>query len=467
MPKIVIIGAGSAVFSKNLIADILAYPALKNAEIALVDIDAERLKTVELMARAINNSMETQCVVRATTDRREALPGADFVICTMGIGGIEAVRDDLEIPLRFGLRQTVGDTLGIGGIFRAARSIPEILRLCKDIEELCPAAFLFNYANPMAMHCLAIQRHTSVRATGLCHGVRNTARTMRMITAMMEITPSEIERHFSRPPDDPERIREWSDWTAKGEDPDLSYICAGINHMAFFLRFESGGRDLYPLLRQAMELPHIRRLDPVRFELYKWLGYFMTETSGHTAEYTPWFMKSEQEINNRHLDVVSYINTCKALERDYRLLRGLILAGEPVIKLPYKRSVEYAPEIINAIATDQPVTFNGNLHNNGGALISNLPGDCCVETPCIADSRGFTPTETINLPPQCAALIRTNVNIQDLAVRGIVEGRRDYIYQAAMLDPNTAATLTLPEIRNLVDAMFAAHAERLPPALRK
>ena len=467
MVKIVIVGAGSAVFSKNLIADILAHEALCDAELALVDIDTERLKTVTAMAKSINATLGARGVISATANRLEALPGADFVICTVGVGGIDAVRDDLEIPLKFGVKQTVGDTLGIGGIFRSARSIPEVLRLCEDMERLCPRAYLINYTNPMAMHCLAIQRVSPIRAVGLCHGVRNTAKTMRMLVAMVETaTPDEIATHFARPWNDATRNREWRDWMAMGNDPALSYTCAGINHMAFFLRFESGGKDLYPELKRALDIPHMLRMDPVRFELYRWLGFFMTETSGHTAEYTPYFLKSEEEIANRFLRVIDYINTCKDLDAEYRALRDRIHAGEQMISMPYTLSVEYASGIINGIVTDKPYLFNGNVHNRGGALISNLPGDCCVEVPCVADRAGYTPTYIGDLPPQCAALIRTNVNVQDLAVRGIVEGKKEYIYQAAMLDPNTSSTLTLPKIKELVDAMFVAHAHRLPPALQ-
>lgn len=465
--KVAIIGAGSAVFSKNLIGDMLWHESLRDIDLRLMDVDAERLETAEAMALSITATLGARCRVTATRDRRRALEGADFVVCTIGVGGIEATRIDLEVPLRFGVRQTVGDTLGMGGIFRSARSIPEVMRLCADIRELCPDALLMNYTNPMAMHCLAIQRATRVKAVGLCHGVQGTARTMRMLTAMLDYPAAAIERHFRRPWNHPIRVREWQEWIRKGEDPELSYLCAGINHMAFFLRFESGGRDLYPLLWKAFDLPHVYRMEPVRFELFRWLGYFMTETSGHTAEYTPYFLKDGRETRARHLRVKGYVKDCRDLDAAYRALRRSVLGGKPVVATPYSPSQEYASRIMNAIVTGRPFVFNGNVHNRGGALIGNLPGDSCVEVPCVASRTGIAPVAVGELPPACAALIRTNINVQDLAVRGILEERRDLIYQAAMLDPNTGSTLTLPAIRKLCDAMFAAHAKRLPRGLAR
>jgi alpha-galactosidase len=301
---------------------------------------------------------------------------------------------------------------------------------------------------------------------GLCHGVVNTAQTFRMIAAMASEKPSVIWRHFNRPYGDPVREREWLEWMRLGEDPDLSYTCAGINHMAFFLRFESKGRDLYPLLRKAMDIPHLFRFDPVRFDLMRRLGYFMTETAGHTAEYVPYFLKRESEVARCFLRVSSYIQTCRDQDAAYRVLRRAVKAGKPMAELPYQPSREYASRIIHGLVTGRPFVFNGNVHNQGGALISNLPGDCCVEVPCTVDRQGVRPSAVGDLPPACAALIRTNVNVQDLAVRGILEGDRRYIHQAVMLDPNTASVLTLAEIDRLVDAMFRAHAKRLPKNLR-
>ncbi len=465
--KITMIGAGSAVFGRNLVADILWHDALRASEIRLMDIHSERLKTAEGMARLLARDFGAkQFRILATRDRRRALEGADVVINTMGVGGLDAVRDDLTIPARYGVRQTVGDTLGPGGIFRALRSVPELLRVCNEMAELCPEAWLLNYSNPMAIHCLAVERATRIRHVGLCHGVQGTARTMRMIVAIADESPRAIWRHFRRPYDSPARVEEWKRWWDQGDDPDLQYLCAGINHMAFFLTFRSGGRDLYPALWRAARIPHLRRFDPVRFALMERLGHFMTETNDHTAEYTPYFLKKPEEVARYHLRVGGYLETCRKLEREYRRLRQTVRRGRPIVPLPYVPSQEYAARILNALATGRPFVFNGNVHNQGGALISNLPGDCCVEVPCVADGNGIRPMTVGDLPPACAALIRTNVNVQDLTVRAILEGNRRYVRQALMLDPNTAGTLTLTQMDRLLDALFRAHSRRLPPDLR-
>jgi alpha-galactosidase len=464
--KIAFIGAGSTVFSRNVIGDILWHDALKESELRLVDLDRDRLATAKGMADILARQFGAPARITASTDRRKALDGADVVISTIGVGGYAATRDDLAVPARFGIAQVVGDTLGPGGIFRAVRGVPELLRICGDMAALCPGALLLNYSNPMAMHCLAVERATRIQHVGLCHGVVNTAQTMRMITAMMEESPAVLTRHFKRPYGHPERNREWLDWMARGADPDLAYTCAGINHMAFFLRFESKGRDLYPLLRKAMDIPHLWRFDPVRFDLFRRLGFFMTETSGHTAEYTPYFLRDKAESDRVFLRVAGYLETCRDQEAAYKGLRKEVKAGRPMAEMPYKPSREYASRIINGLATGRPFVFNGNVHNRGGALISNLPGDCCVEVPCTVDRQGVRPSAVGDLPPACAALIRTNVNVQDLTVRGILEGDRRYIRQALMLDPLTAGSLTLAGIDKLADALFKAHAARLPANLR-
>jgi alpha-galactosidase len=466
MIKIVFVGAGSAVFSKHILTDVMLHPALAGAHVALVDIDPERLETVRRMAESLRATLGARVSLSATTRRRAALRGADFVVNAMGVGGVAATRVDLGLPARFGLKQTVGDTLGVGGIFRAARSIPEVLRLCEDIEVLCPRAWLLNYTNPMAMHCLAIQRATRVNVVGLCHGVCNTARFLRAVSAMADIRPAVIARHFRRPWNDAIRVKEWTDWMALGDDPALGYTCAGINHMAFFLRFETAGRDLYPKLRAASESPSLSRLDPVRFELFRRLGLFMTETSNHTAEYVPYFLGREAEIRRLELRVNGYLSVCLELTAAYRQLRRTLAAGRPVIDTPYRLSVEYAARIMNAMVTGDPYVFNGNVHNRGGALISNLPGDACVEVPCVVDRQGIRPLAVGALPPQCAALIGPNISVQDLAVRGILEGSPERIRQAIMMDPNTASQMPLGRMDQLVDAMFKAHAKYLPGNLR-
>lgn len=464
--RIAFIGAGSVVFSKNVIADMLWHDSLKEIDLRLVDIDPARLETSFGMAKKLNAQLGAGANISATDDRRQALDGADFVINCIGVGGFAATETDLKIPMKFGVKQTVGDTLGIGGIFRSARSIPVLLQICQDMSELCPDALLLNYTNPMAMHCLAVQRATSIKHVGLCHGVQGTARTMRMIIEMMSEQPEVIENHFNRPWGDAKRDEEWQNWMARGNDPDLSYTCAGINHMAFFLRFESKGNDLYPLLRKASEIPHMQSLDPVRFELFRRLGYFMTETSGHTAEYVPYFLKHDDEIEKHSLRVAGYLQTCNDQDRHYQELRDSVKSGVDIVDTPYCLSQEYASRILNAVVTNDTFVFNGNVHNQGGELISNLPGDSCVEVPCKIDAEGIHPIPVGKIPPQCAALIRTNINVQDLTVSGILEGNRDRMKQAAMMDPATMSQISLPELDKLMDAMFEAHADRLPENLK-
>ena len=468
MKRISLIGAGSVVFGKNVIADILWHEALRDAEFRLMDVDPVRLDVAARMAEGINRDLGAGARIVKTRDRRRALDGADFVISTMGVGGYPATVVDHRVPARFGVRQVIGDTLGVGGIFRAVRGVPVLLDLCADMEELCPGALLLNYSNPMAMHCLAIERATRIRHIGLCHGVQNTAHLLRSLVGMLAqgVTRTQVARHMARPFDSKLRVREWLDWMELGVDPRLNYLCAGINHMAFFLRFRSGERDLYPALRRASATPHLRRLDPVRFELFDQLGWFMTETSGHTAEYVPYYLHSDAEIRDKALRVSGYLRTCRELERSFQSVRRAVSSRRSVIPLPYFPSNEHASRILNAVVTGRPYVFNGNVHNAGGALISNLPGDACVEVPCVADSTGVTPTRVGDLPPACAALIRTNINVQDLAVRGILEGDRTYIRQAMLVDPATAAQLPPRRIDELCDAMFRAHARQLPRNLR-
>lgn len=467
MTKIAFIGAGSAVFSRNIVADILSFPALEDVEIVLMDIDERRLNIALKMSQDINTLFGTKAKISATLDRRQAIDGSDFVMSCIGVGGKEAVHDDLKIPFKHGLRQTIGDTLGVGGIFRSARGIPVLLDICREMEELCPKALLMNYSNPMATHMLAVARATSIQSVGLCHGVVHTAQLIRALVEMRKIPAEEIEAHFTKEWGSAERTEEWLRWMSLGDDPDLSYTCAGINHMACFLTFTSKGRDLYPEIREAVGMSKLRRLDPVRMEMVRWLGMYLTETSTHMAEYLPYFMRHDSEVERHDLRVLGYIDTVEDLDRATAQLEKELAAGQPPVAVPYKRSVEYASRIINAVATNEPYVFNGNVHNGGGRLISNLPGDSCVEVPCVADARGISPTSVGNLPPQFAALITTNVIVQDLIVRGILEKSKDFLYQAAILDPNTSASLTLPQIADLMKEMFEAHRERIDPELAR
>jgi alpha-galactosidase len=478
MPKIAIIGAGSMVFSMNVIADILAHDALKDAHFALMDIDPERLAVAEAMAKSVNTTRGASATVEATADRRAAIDGADYVINTVGVGGFEATKTDFDVPDRFGVRQVIGDTLGIGGIFRSLRSIPVVLGICRDIEELAPDAQLLTYTNPMATHVLAIARATRVKAVGLCHGVRYTRGRMIMLAAMAEMSPAEIDALLNDyDPHEPHgtAFSKFHHSFAVDEHPEVETLCAGINHMAAFLTFRrsTGSRpdgrnseDLYPLLHKAYESPAIRQLEEVRLDLFKRLGYFFTETSGHISEYLPWYLHSDDEVRRLGLRPGAYIRTCEELEQTFRDCKRKAEAGEPFIQPDRPVSIEYCSRIINAMETGEPFKFNGNIHNRGGELITNLPGDCCVEVECVADGDGIRPTWSGELPPQCAAMMRTNINVQDLIVRAILEERRDHVYHAAMFDPNTAATLTLPRIHELVDAMITAHGDLMPDFLK-
>jgi alpha-galactosidase len=469
MPRIAIIGAGSMVFSRNVIADILAFDALKDVTFALMDVDPERLRVAGAMAESINATRGADATVETTSDRRKAVAEADVVINTIGVGGIEATRVDFDVPERFGLRQVIADTLGIGGIFRSLRSIPVVLDLCRDLEELAPQARLLTYTNPMATHVLAIARATNVDVVGLCHGVQYTRGRMILLAHLAETPPDEVEALLTDyDPHEPEEspAARMSHRFAAEPHPEIETLAAGINHMAAFLVFRRDGEDLYPLLHRAAANPLIRRLEEVRLEILQRLGYFMTETSGHLSEYLPWFLRSDPEIARLRLRPRAYLRTCEDLEQTFRRHRRMAETGEPFIPPDRPVSIEYAARIVHALVTGRPAAFNGNLHNRGGELIANLPGDCCVEVRCIADADGIRPNWSGEVPPQCAALMRTNINVQDLVVRAILEERRDHVEHAAMLDPNTAATLTLPQIHELVDAMIAAHGDRMPPFLR-
>jgi alpha-galactosidase len=418
--KVTLIGAGSTVFAKNLIGDILSFPELaEGLTISLMDIDEDRLHVSERVTSALNANV----AVEATLDRRAALDGADYVITMVQVGGYRpATVIDFEVPKRFGLRQTIGDTLGIGGIMRGLRTIPVLLDICRDMEELCPNAVLLQYVNPMAMLGWAIARESPIRTVGLCHSVQGTARDLAVDLDL----PS-------------------------GE---LDYRCAGINHLAFYLELAHRGRDVYPELRAKRDIPDWNR---VRYEVLRHFGYFCTESSEHLAEYVPWFIKSSRPelIDEFNIPLDEYPRRCEAQIAEWDQLSMRLDSLLP------QRSDEYGSRIIRALETGEPFAFNGNVMNDG--LIDNLPY-CCVEVPCVADGDGITPEPVGALPPQLAALIQTNVNVQTLTVEAALTGDRDHVYHAAMLDPHTAAELTLSEIRDLVDALLEAHELSLQPA---
>ena len=419
MPKIAFVGAGSTVFTRNLVGDVLSHPELRESTFALMDIDPERLRTSEQVVRSLGARD-----VLATDDRRAALDGADYVVTSFQVGGYRpSTVIDFEVPKRHGLRQTIADTLGVGGIMRGLRTIPVLLDVCRDIEDCCPDALLLQYVNPMAMLCWAVAEASSVRSVGLCHSVQHTA--------------AELARDLGVPADE------------------IDYHVAGINHMAFFLRLERGGEDLYPALREVAP-PDGNR---VRYELLKHFGYFVTESSEHFAEYVPWFIKAGRWdlLERFNIPLDEYPRRCEAQIAGWEALRRRVEAGE---ELPAARSQEYGADIIRACETGAPLRFNGNVPNRG--LIDNLPQDCCVEVPCVAGANGIEPQPAGALPRHLAALMQTNVNVQGLTVDAALTGNRESIYHAAMLDPHTAAELSLDEIAALVDDLLAAHGAWIP-----
>ena len=428
-PKIAFVGAGSVEFTKNLLGDILTFPELASAQIALHDIDAERLAAAEAIARWTNESVGGAATITASLERRAALAGADYVINMVQVGMHEATVIDFELPLRHGVRQTIGDTLGIGGIFRALRTIPVMLGIAGDMAAECPDAWLLNYTNPMAMLCWEVYAGSPIdRVVGLCHSVQHTTRRLAELVGV---------------PFD-----------------EVTFLGAGINHQSFILRFERDGEDLYPLLDEAIERdPELART--VRVELYRRLGYFPTESSEHGAEYVPWFMRHDEMLERFRIPVGEYVRRSEENLVEYERIRAALAAGEG---FEIERSLEYGSLIIHSIETGVERVIYGNVRND--ALIDNLPHGCCVEVPCVVDRTGVRPTHVGALPPQLAALNRTFANVCELTVRAALDGKPEHVYHAAMLDPNTAASLTLDEITLLVDELRAAHGDALPEALR-
>jgi len=429
MAKIAIIGAGSVVFCKTLILDILATEGLENTEFALMAPSTRRTPQVESFITRVIEANGLPARVSITTNRTEVLKNADYVITTFQVGGINGFEYDYKIPLKYGVDQCIGDTLGPGGIFRALRSIPVIMDLAEEMEKVCPRAYLLNYVNPMAMVCWALGK-TKVKFVGLCHGVQT---TLDLISGYTDIPKEEID-----------------------------YLCAGINHMAWFLELKHRGRDLYPLLRERFEQPEYYVNEKVRGETFRHFGYFMTESTGHLAEYLPYFRK-----NQRALDLYcdesgfggesgAYYNWCNYVDKKYA--ERDILADETP-QLP-DRSVEYGSYIIEALELGQPFKLNGNVINNG--MITNLPADCCAEGPVYADKTGLQKTIVGDLPPQCAALNLTNINVQRLAVEAAINGDTENIVHACALDPLTSAVLTLKEIREMAAEMLEAEKAWLP-----
>jgi alpha-galactosidase len=428
--RIAFIGAGSVVFTKNLLGDIFDFPALGEVEIALHDIDPDRLETAEAMAHYVATVRGARPTISSHLDRRAAIDGSDFVLNMVQIGGHEATLRDFEIPARYGVRQTIGDTLGIGGIFRTVRTADHMLALGHELADLCPdEAWLLNYTNPMAALCELVYKGTPTRnVVGLCHSIQNTTEDL---CDLLGVPQGEVV-----------------------------FLAAGINHQAFFLRFEHRGESLYPRLdaRIAGD-PELQRR--VRVALYRRLGFYPTESSEHAAEYVPWFMAHDDEIGHYRIPVDLYLRRSEANLEEYARVKDALASGEPI---EVKRSNEYASVIVNSIVTGEPSVIYGNVPNAG--LISELPEGACVEVPCLVDATGIRPTAIADYPAQLAALNRTYAGVVDLTVRAVLEGRPDHLRHAAMVDPATAAALTLDEIDALCDELTQAHGDLIPAALR-
>lgn len=440
-PKITFIGAGSTVFMKNIVGDILQRPALVGATIALMDIDPKRLEESGLVANKLVETLGVPARVETHADQRAALAGADFVVVSFQIGGYEpATVTDFEIPKKYGLRQTIADTLGIGGIMRGIRTVPHLWKICEDMRAVCPDAIMLQYVNPMAINTWAIAaRYPDIRQVGLCHSVQGTA--------------EELAHDLGLPI---ERIR---------------YRSAGINHMAFYLNFEEmlddgSARDLYPDLVAAYRAGKAGRPswnprcpNKVRYEMLLKTGYFVTESSEHFAEYTPWFIKRDRPdlIEKLGIPLDEYKVRCVEQIAAWDKQAASFRTAD---RIEVSASREYASEIVNSVVTGTPSVIYGNVRNDG--LITSLPDGCAVEVPCLVDANGLQPTHIGALPPHLAAIMRTNVNVQELTVQALLTENKEHIYHAAMMDPHTAAELDLDQIWNLVDDLLVAHNDLLP-----
>jgi alpha-galactosidase len=462
MTKITFIGAGSTVFAKNLMGDILSYRELQDATIALFDVDPHRLALSHRVGERIAATLGAHPTFEVTSDRERALDGADYAINMIQVGGYEpSTVIDFEIPKRFGLRQTIADTLGIGGIMRGLRTVPVLLSMAHDMERLCPDVLHLNYVNPMAINCLGLNRGSRIRTVGLCHSVPHTA--------------SELAADIGVPVEE------------------IDYLVAGINHVAFYLKFARNGVDLTPDIRRVAEEGRMPAHNRVRYEMFRRLGYFVTESSEHFAEYVPWFIKQGRDdlIERFNIPLDEYVYRCQAglrswdyIERellepgstDPEALRA-VLEATPLMPTmiegtvagvrslgEVRRSSEYGSTIIHAIETNTPKVIYGNVANHG--LIDDLPAGCTVEVPCLVDAQGVQPTRIGRIPPHLAALMQTHVNVQTLVVEAILTGNREHVYHAAMLDPHTGSELDLDQIWALVDALIEAHGEYIPAALR-
>lgn len=435
MAKIVFIGAGSLGFTRGLVRDILTFPLMRDAELALVDINAERLRFARRACEKIVAMGNYPAKVTATTDRREVLKGADAVLVTILCGRTSVWQHDILIPKKYGVDINIGDTRGPSGVFRALRTIPTMLAICRDMERLCPHAIMLNYTNPMAMLCHAMQRESSIKISGLCHSVQGTAH---MLARWAGVKPEKV-----------------------------NYVCAGINHMAFFVKFEHRGRDLYPRLRKVVSTnKDVYNEEQVRNEMFLALGYYVTESSGHNSEYNWWFRKRPDLIrkycttgtgwNPGHYAYI--VKGYRHRERTWRKSVRDWLSQERPMSLA--RGHEYAASIINAYLGGGLFEFNGNVRNTG--LVTNLPEGACVEVPVIATRKGFSPVHVGALPPQCAILPALSAQTEMMTVEASLTGDAALVYQAIAHDPLTAAKLSLAEIRKMVAEMFRRNRKHLP-----
>ncbi len=423
--KIAMIGAGSVVFCKTLMSDIMATPALSDSEFALMDLSEAKLRRMEAFGKRMIQENDLSARIWATTDRREAMRDADFVVVMIQVGGLAAFGIDYEIPLKYGVNQCIGDSLGPGGVFRGLRTIPVLVDMARDMKELArPGAIMLQYANPMAANCLALGKVSSVPFVGLCHGVQT---TLDLIAGYCAVPKDEIV-----------------------------YTCGGINHMDWFLTLRHKGRDLYPELRELFEKPEYYKNEKVRGEVFRHFGYFMTESTGHLSEYVPWFRKNRAALD-LYCDEPSFGGESGAYYKYSKALADKYARHDP---LEYEspriesRSVEYCSYIMEAAVTDRPFRFMGNVRNDG--YIANLPCGCCVEVPCFADASGVHPTRVGELPPQCAAACRSNINVQILAAHAALEADPEAIVHALAMDPLASAVCTLREIRDMCREMLEA-----------
>jgi len=430
MTRIVLIGAGSVEFTRNLLGDFLSFPELREATIVLHDIDPERLQTAERMAAWTASALGAEPVIEAHPERRDALRDADFVVNTIQVGGARATQVDFDIPARYGLRYTINDTINVGGVMRALRTIPVVLDIVRDMEKVCPGAWFLNYTNPMAMLVRAVAESSGVRTVGLCHSVFWTVDT--------------LAGYLGLPRDE------------------IDHVSAGINHLAFMLRIEHHGRDLYPALRDFVAAGRVPDDDLVRAELFRRLGLYPTESSEHHAEYNPWFIPKGDAVERFHIPIGEYLDRVARNLDEYRAIRRQLAAGEA---FEIERSGEYAAVIAHALLSGEPARIVGNVMNEG-ALIENLAADACVEVPCFVDGTGVWPVRIGRLPAQCAAYVGPAVDTQTLTVRAALDRDREAIYHAVMQDPQVQVSLDLDAVWRLTDDLISAEAEWLPDWLR-